>query len=50
MQLKKVLKKAVYGAKQDSESYVEHLKAIGMKIGDDCIVYVPTKTLIDGIR
>lgn len=47
MQLKKVLKKAVYGAKQDSESYVEHLKAIGMKIGDDCIVYVPTKTLID---
>lgn len=34
MQLKKVLKKAVYGAKQDSESYVEHLKAIGMKIGD----------------
>lgn len=47
MQLKKVLKKAVYGAKSDSESYVEHLKAIGMKIGDDCIVYVPTKTLID---
>ena len=33
MQLKKVLKKAVYGAKSDSESYVEHLKAIGMKIG-----------------
>lgn len=32
MQLKKVLKKAVYGAKSDSESYVEHLKAIGMKI------------------
>ena len=46
IQLKKVLKKAVYGAKQDSESYVEHLKAIGMKIGDDCIVYVPTKTSV----
>lgn len=47
MQLKKVLKKVIYGAKSDSESYVEHLKAIGMKIGEDCVVYVPTKTLID---
>lgn len=41
-----MIKKAVYGAKSDSESFVEHLKAIGMKIGD-CIIYVPTKTLID---
>ena len=47
MQWKNILKKAVYGAKSDSESYVEHLKTIGMKIGDDCVVYVPTKTLID---
>ena len=47
MQIKQVLKKAVYGVKSDSESYVEHLKAIGMEIGDDCVVYVPTKTLID---
>ena len=45
--LKNMLKKVVYGAKSDSESYVEHLKALGMKIGDDCVVYVPTKTLID---
>lgn len=34
MQWKNILKKAVYGAKSDSESYVEHLKTIGMKIGD----------------
>lgn len=47
MQWKNILKKAVYGAKADSESYVEHLKTIGMKIGNDCVVYVPTKTLID---
>lgn len=47
MQLKNMLKKAVYGVKSDSESYIEHLKAIGMKIGDDCVVYVPMKTLID---
>lgn len=40
MQLKNMLKKAVYGVKSDSESYIEHLKAIGMKIGDDCVVYV----------
>lgn len=28
MQLKNMLKKAVYGVKSDSESYIEHLKAI----------------------
>lgn len=47
MQLKKVLKKVIYGAKSDSESYIEHLKKIGIKVGKDCVIYVPTKTLID---
>lgn len=47
MQFKNILKKVIYGVKSDSASYIEHLKSIGMKIGDDCIIYVPTKTLID---
>ena len=47
MQIKQVLKKAVYGVKSDSESYVEHLKAIGMEIGDDCVVFIGMNAIIE---
>lgn len=45
--IKSILRKAAYGYKAESSSYIEHLKSLGMKIGNDCIIYVPTKTLID---
>ena len=45
--IKSILRKAAYGYKAESSSYIEHLRSIGMKIGSDCIIYVPTKTLID---
>ena len=45
--IKSILRKVAYGYKAESSSYIEHLRSIGMKIGSDCIIYVPTKTLID---
>ena len=45
--IKSILRKAAYGYKAESSSYIEHLKSLGMKIGSDCIIYAPTKTLID---
>lgn len=45
--IKSILRKTAYGYKAESSSYIEHLRSIGMKIGSDCIIYVPTKTLID---
>ena len=47
MNIKSILRKVAYGYKAESSSYIEHLRSIGMKIGSDCIIYVPTKTLID---
>ena len=47
MNIKSILRKTAYGYKAESSSYIEHLRSIGMKIGSDCIIYVPTKTLID---
>ena len=47
MGLKNILRKVAYGYKAESTSYIEHLRSKGMKIGHDCIIYAPTKTLID---
>lgn len=45
--IKSILRKIAYGYKAESSSYIEHLKSLGMKIGSDCVIYAPTKTLID---
>lgn len=47
MSIKELLKKIVKGDRYNSDSYIAHLKSIGVKIGDDCIIYVPSKTLVD---
>ena len=47
MNIKSILRRVAYGYKAESSSYIEHLKSLGMKIGSDCIIYAPTKTLID---
>lgn len=47
MSLKSIIRRIAYGAKAESESYIEYLRSLGMKIGSDCIIYAPTKTLID---
>lgn len=48
--LKEYIKKIVYGDKVSSETYIEYLRTIGMKIGDESTIYVPTKTQIDTTR
>lgn len=47
MGLKSIVRKAAYGYKAESSSYIQHLRSVGVKIGEDCIIYAPTKTLID---
>ena len=40
----------IYGVKSSSETYIEYLRSLGMKIGEETIIYVPTKTQIDTTR
>ena len=47
MGVKEVLKKITYGKRYSSETYIDYLRKIGVKIGEDCTIYVPSKTLID---
>lgn len=50
MRIKDIIKKIVYREKASSESYIEYMQSLGVKIGDDCTIYAPTKTLIDLTR
>jgi acetyltransferase-like isoleucine patch superfamily enzyme len=47
MSLKDKIRKFAYGPKADSASYVAHLRSLGMVIGDDTVIYAPTKCEID---
>ena len=44
---KEWVKKILLGKRYSSESYINYLRGIGVKIGEDCVIYVPSKTLID---
>lgn len=50
MGIKDLLKKIIYGAKANSETYIDYLRSKGMRIGDNTTIYVPTKTSIDETR
>lgn len=47
MNLKNAFRAIVYGKKASSEKYIRYLKSLGIKIGEDCIIYAPTKTYVD---
>lgn len=47
MGLKDAVRKLVYGPKASSEAYIPWLRSLGMVIGKNCTIYVPTKTIID---
>ncbi len=47
MFVKKLLQNLFLKERASSEKYIDHLRKIGIKIGEDVRVYVPTKTLID---
>ena len=44
--INKILRKLLYGNKADSKTYIEYLRSLGMKIGEETTIYVPTKTQI----
>ena len=48
--MKVLLRKLIYKEKSDSVNYVQYLCSKGVQIGEDCTIYVPTKTLIDMTR
>lgn len=41
------IKNIILGKRSSSKRYIEYLRSIGIKIGNDVLVYVPSKTLID---
>ena len=45
--LKSLARELVFGAKANPRTYIERLKEMGVVIGEDVSIYVPTKTLID---
>lgn len=47
MGIKERIKEFIYGPKANSEKYITYLKNKGVSIGDDVVIYVPTKTVID---
>lgn len=47
LKVKNFIRKLVFKEKYDSESYISYLRKKGVRIGDDCTIYVPKKTLID---
>ncbi len=50
MSLKDVIRKFAYGPKTDASSYVAYLRSLGMVIGENTTIYVPTKCQIDTTR
>lgn len=47
MGIKELAKRIVHGNKADSDRYIAHLRKLGMSIGEDVVIFAPTKTTID---
>ena len=47
MSLKEKIKVAILGYRATSASYIEHLKKIGVEIGNDVVLFRPMNTTID---
>jgi acetyltransferase-like isoleucine patch superfamily enzyme len=50
MGIRDVVKRAVYGYKATSETYVAHLRAIGVEVGEGCEIFCPHETSIDTLN
>lgn len=48
--IRNICRKFIYGDKASSETYIKYLRNIGMKMGEESTIYVPTKTQIDTTR
>ena len=45
--IKEYIKNIVLGKRSSSKKYIEYLRSVGVKVGNDVTIYVPSKTLID---
>lgn len=50
MKLKAILKKIIWKERADSDSFVKYLRQLGCRIGDNTVVYRPSKVYIDTTR
>ena len=50
MNIKDLCRRLIFGNKASSSAYIKYLRSIGMQIGMDTTIYVPTKTQIDTTR
>lgn len=50
MNFKDFARKVVYGPKYSSAAYIDHLRSLGMAVGDHTVIYVPNKCEIDTTR
>jgi acetyltransferase-like isoleucine patch superfamily enzyme len=50
MRFRDFAKKLVYGPKASSQAYIKHLRSLGMVIGENTVIYAPTKCEIDATR
>lgn len=47
MGMKDIIKKFILKERASSETYIKYLRNMGVEIGNDCEIFVPTKTVID---
>lgn len=45
--IKKIIKKMIYKSRCDSQTYIKHLRSIGIKIGNETKIYSPRNVIID---
>lgn len=50
MWIKTIIKKIIFRSKADSATYINHLRSIGMTVGDRVTIYEPTSVCIDETR
>lgn len=48
--IKQIIKRLMYKFKATSETYVEHLKSIGVECGSNITIFVPHSTKIDTLN
>lgn len=48
--IRNVYRRIRYGVKASSDSYINHLRSLGMTIGERCVIFDPMFTLIDETR
>lgn len=47
MSIKSIIKRVFFKERASSQDYIRYLRKLGVDIGEDCDIFVPTKTVID---